>query len=99
MWRGRTDSNRHRLPRQGSAYAFLPRPQLGGSTGFNPASASFTVRSFAIKLRTTKLLNQWFELGKLMWVSSSFISPKTHSVGKKYDMNYQTETQLYPKIY
>ena len=26
-WRDRTDLNRHCLPRQGSAYAFLPRPQ------------------------------------------------------------------------
>ena len=48
-WRGRTDSNRHRLRRQRSAYAFLPRPQieLGGSVGFEPTTASFTVRSSA----------------------------------------------------
>ena len=71
-WRDRTDSNRHRLRRQRSAYAFLPRPLkkcgmaewgigvdprsaiiLGGSTGFEPASSSSTVRCFTLKLRTT----------------------------------------------
>lgn len=28
VWRDRTDSNRHRLRRQRSAYVFLPRPPV-----------------------------------------------------------------------